>query len=88
MGRVGEVADDFYSEGTEFRRTVAAWARFVFQFKLRSMLFATFFAVLAAVVLLIGGRRLFGRLIDPDPAIEKPSYLSRLSVQQKSNHLS
>ena len=37
-------------------------------------------ALLAAAVLLIGGRRLFGRLIDADPAIEKPSYLSRLSV--------
>ena len=49
-------------------------------FKLRSVLIATFFALLAAVVLLVGGRRLFGRLIDPDPAIEKPSYLSRLSV--------
>ena len=43
-------------------------------------LIATFFALLAAAVLLVGGRRLFGRLIDPDPAIEKPSYLSRLSV--------
>lgn len=77
---VSEVADDFYSEGAEFRRTVAAWARFVFVFKLRSVLIATFFALIAAVVLLVGGRRMFGRLIDPDPAIEKPSYLSRLSV--------
>ena len=74
------MVDAFYSEGAELRRTVAAWARFVFQFKLRSVLIATFFALLAAAVLLVGGRRLFGRLIDPDPAIEKPSYLSRLSV--------
>ena len=77
---VGEVVDDFYSEGTELWRTVTAWVRFVVQFKLRSVLIATFFALLAAAVLLIGGRRLFGRLIDADPAIEKPSYLSRLSV--------
>ena len=68
---VGEVVDDFYSEGTELGRTITAWARFVFQFKLRSVLIATFFALLAAAVLLIGGRRLFGRLIDPDPAIGK-----------------
>ena len=39
---IGEVADDFYSEGTELLRTVTAWVRFVFQFKLRSVLIATF----------------------------------------------
>jgi potassium efflux system protein len=76
----GQVADDFYSEGTELLRTVTAWVRFVVQFKFRSVLIATFLALVAAAVLLIGGRRLFGRLIDADPAIEKPSYLSRLSV--------
>ena len=76
----GEVVDAFYSESAELGRTVRAWSHFVIQFKLRSALIATFFALLAAAILLIGGRRLFGRLIDPDPGLEKPSYLSRLSV--------
>ena len=31
-------------------------------------------------MLLVGGRRLFGGLFEADPAIENPSYLSRLSV--------
>ena len=75
-----EVVDAFYSESAELGRTVRAWSHFVIQFKLRSALIATFFALLAAAILLIGGRRLFGRLIDPDPGLEKPSYLGRLSV--------
>ncbi len=76
---LGEVAEAFYSEGAEFRRTVWSWLRFVLQFKLNSVLGAAFFALLAAVPL-VGGRRLFGRLLFADPAQEAPSYLSRLSV--------
>ncbi|WP_353645588.1 mechanosensitive ion channel family protein [Mesorhizobium sp. WSM2239] len=76
----GEVAEAARGEITELYRTVSSWLRFVVQFKLRSVLFATFFALLAAAILLIGGRRLFGRLFVADGDIETPSYLSRLSV--------
>jgi small-conductance mechanosensitive channel len=76
----GEVAEAARNEATDLYRTVASWVRFVVQFKLRSVLFATFFALLAAAILLIGGRRLFGRLFEADGNVESPSYLSRLSV--------
>ncbi|HET9537756.1 MAG TPA: mechanosensitive ion channel family protein [Mesorhizobium sp.] len=75
-----EVSDAVSTETDKFYRTVSSWLHFVVQFKLNSMLAATFFALVAAVVLLIGGRRLFGGLFEPDPTIEDPSYLSRLSV--------
>jgi small-conductance mechanosensitive channel len=76
----GEVAEAARNEAKDLYRTVSSWVRFVVQFKLRSVLFATFFALLAAAILLIGGRRLFGRLFEADGDVESPSYLSRLSV--------
>ncbi|MBN9250247.1 MAG: mechanosensitive ion channel family protein, partial [Mesorhizobium sp.] len=56
------------------------WISFAFKFKFQAVVIATFLALIAAAVLLIGGKRLFGRLIEADPAAEEPSYLSRLSV--------
>jgi small-conductance mechanosensitive channel len=75
----GEVVDAFYGEAAKLNRTLAAWLRFVLQFKLNSLLAAAFFALCAAVPL-VGGRRLFGSLLHADPAVPSPSYLSRLSV--------
>jgi small-conductance mechanosensitive channel len=75
---IGDVADAFRSEGAKLRRTIGAWLHFVIQFKLNSLLAAGFFALLAAVPLM-GGRRLFGRLMHPDPA-ESPTYLHRLAL--------
>jgi small-conductance mechanosensitive channel len=76
----GEVAEAAKVEAGDLYRTVSSWLRFVVQFKLRSILFATFFALLAAAILLIGGSRLFGRVFEADSDVESPSYLSRLSV--------
>ena len=77
---VFEVIDTFETEMGDFYRTVGSWLRFVVSFKLNSMLAATFFALAAAAVIIIGGRRLFGRLFEPDARVQDPSYLSRLSV--------
>ena len=77
---VGEVLQAAQTETGDFYRTVSSWLRFVVQFKLKSMLAATFFALAAAAVLLIGGRRLFGRVFEADGTIDDPTYLSRLSV--------
>lgn len=71
---------DAQREFSQFYRSVSSWFRFVFQFKFQAVLGATFLALLAAAILLVGGRRLFGRLIEPDHSIEQPTYLSRLSV--------
>jgi len=75
-----EVAEAFVDETDKLWRAVWSWLRFAVQYKLPSMLAATFFALLAAAVLLIGGRRLFGRLLTADPEVTDPPYLSRLSV--------
>lgn len=77
---LGEVASASYGEAERFYRTISSWLKFVVQYKWHSMMAATFFALLVAVVLFFGGRRLFGDLFDPDPQVEEPSYLSRLSV--------
>lgn len=71
--------DDLRAEVVALQRTVTAWLRFVVAFKLQSVLLATLLAVAAAAVLSLGGRRLFGTMMEAgrDAA---PSYLSRLSV--------
>src|SRR5690606_25945227 len=70
-----ELIDDVYNEYTGFYRAVSSWVNFAVRFKFQSILGAAFFALVAAAVLLFGGRRIFGRLIDTDPAVETPSYL-------------
>ena len=75
-----ELIDDVQTEFSSFYRAVSSWLRFVFKFKIQSALAATFFALVAAAVLLVGGRRVFRRVFDADPTAEDPSYLSRLSV--------
>jgi potassium-dependent mechanosensitive channel len=76
---IGDIADAVASESAKLRRTIGAWLHFVIQFKLNSLLAAAFFALLAAVPL-VGGRRLFGGLMHPDPAGPSPSYLHRLTL--------
>lgn len=76
---LGEVVNAFYKEAAKLNRTLTAWLRFVVQFKLNSLLAAAFFALCAAVPI-VGGRRVFGRLLNVDPGLQSPSYLSRLSV--------
>lgn len=76
----GEVVDGAKAATDTLYRSVSAWLRFVINFKLSSALGATFFALIAAVVLLMGGRRMFGHLFDADPEKQDPTYLSRLSV--------
>jgi len=59
---------------------VKSWWRFVSTFKLNSFLAAAFFAVIAALVIQLGARRVLGSLYERDITNEAPSYLSRLSV--------
>ena len=77
---LGQVVVEFRDEVAQVSRTVWSWLRFMVQFKLPSLIGATFFALLAALVLLFGGRRLVGGLIDRQVEEEKPSYITRLSV--------
>ena len=75
-----QVEEDFGSASRDLYRTASSWLRFVIQFKLQSVVSATVLALVAAFVLLVGGRRYLGGLFEPDPTVENPSYLSRLSV--------
>lgn len=75
-----EVADAAESELSALARQLNSWWRFVWKFKFNSILGATFFALLAASLILIGGRILFGQFYSRDAEIATPSYLSRLSV--------
>ncbi len=77
---LGEVAQDFSDELSRLYMTVSSWLKFVVQYKLSSVLTAAFFALAGALVLRIGGGRLFGRLIYADPTEPDPPYISRLSV--------
>ncbi|MBZ9846553.1 mechanosensitive ion channel family protein [Mesorhizobium sp. CA14] len=71
---------DAHDQFTGLYKAVSSWASFAVRFKFQAILAATLMALALAAVLLIGGRRLFGRIFEPDPTVEDPSYLSRLSV--------
>ncbi|WP_274628477.1 mechanosensitive ion channel family protein [Arvimicrobium flavum] len=71
---------DAQHELSTFYQSVASWLRFVVRFKFQAVVGAAILALVAAVVLLVGGRRMFGQLIEADPADDDPSYLTRLSV--------
>ncbi|MDG4851756.1 MULTISPECIES: mechanosensitive ion channel family protein [unclassified Mesorhizobium] len=71
---------DAHDQFTGLYKAVASWLTFALKFKFQAMLAATLMALALAAVLLIGGRRLFGRIFEADASVEEPSYLSRLSV--------
>ncbi|UCI33913.1 mechanosensitive ion channel family protein [Mesorhizobium sp. B4-1-4] len=75
-----QVFSDARDEFRNFYKAVSSWLSFAFKFKFQAILAATFVALGLALVLLVGGRRLFGRVFEADPTNEDPSYLSRLSV--------
>ncbi|TPL52689.1 mechanosensitive ion channel family protein [Mesorhizobium sp. B2-2-4] len=75
-----QVLSDARDEFGNFYKAVSSWLSFAFRFKFQAVLAATFVALGLALVLLVGGRRLFGRVFEADPSNEDPSYLSRLSV--------
>jgi small-conductance mechanosensitive channel len=66
----------------------ASWIQFSLRFKLNAVLAATFLALAAAALLLIGGRRVVGGLVVPDPDAKDPPYVTRVSVAFWSTALS
>ena len=75
-----ETVNAFQSEMGDLYTSVGSWWRFVWSFKLSSVLGVMICAALAAAVLRIGSNRIFGKVFEPDPTVEEPSYLSRISV--------
>ncbi|MCO6407409.1 DUF3772 domain-containing protein [Hoeflea alexandrii] len=70
----------FYAESGDVVRIYGSWANFVIAFKWQALLGWLFFSLLAALVFVPGAYRVFGGLIDRDPADDDPPYTSRLSV--------
>jgi small-conductance mechanosensitive channel len=76
----GKVFDDAKTDAQRFYGAVSSWLVFAFKFKLQAVLAATLMALGLATVMLVGGRRVFGRLLPIHTAEQDPSYLSRLSM--------
>lgn len=75
-----QTVKEFRQELGKLGQSVGAWAVFVIQNKVLSALAATALAFAVALIFLIGGRRVFGHLIEPNPMRTEVSYLARLSV--------
>lgn len=71
---------DASAEFSNLSRAVSSWFSFVLKFKYQAALAATLMALAAALVLHVVVRRIFGRIFEPDPTVEDPSYLGRLSA--------
>jgi potassium-dependent mechanosensitive channel len=67
-------------EFSDFNRVVGSWITFVWKFKSGSLISALLLSVLAAFILISGGYRLFSPMISREIQVEKPNYISRLSV--------
>ncbi|MEW9614989.1 mechanosensitive ion channel family protein [Shinella sp. S4-D37] len=68
------------NETSTFGRTVTAWLQFVWKFKRMQLLGAVALSLMAALVLLSGGYRLFSPFITRAVQQQKPHYITRLSV--------
>ncbi len=68
------------NETSTFGRTVTAWLQFVWKFKRMPLLGAVALSLMAALVLLSGGYRLFSPFITRAVQQQKPHYITRLSV--------
>lgn len=67
-------------ERQAFARTVGSWLTFAWNFKRLQLLSALFLSLCAALVLLLGTRKLFFPLIHREVLSEEPGYITRLSV--------
>lgn len=75
-----KMISDAANEFGKFATAITSWANFAYKYKFNAMIAATVMALIAALILMFGGRRLLGGLFRADPAVEEPSYLTRLSV--------
>ncbi|MFD9896708.1 mechanosensitive ion channel domain-containing protein [Mesorhizobium sp. NPDC059025] len=75
-----KLAVDANAEFSNLYSAVSSWFSFVLKFKYQAAFVATLMALVAALVLHVVVRRIFGRIFEPDPTVEDPSYLSRLSA--------
>ncbi|HZG31206.1 MAG TPA: mechanosensitive ion channel family protein [Ensifer sp.] len=75
-----EAASAFTEEKSDFLQSIGSWFRFIWTFKFYQLMSALFFSLLAALVIVTFSYRLLSPLVRRISGIEKPAYLSRLSV--------
>jgi small-conductance mechanosensitive channel len=75
-----DAAMAFVQEVTQFRQALSSWLTFVWKFKRFPLFAAIFMSLATALILLSGGYRIFGRYLQRRDTVERPSYLSRLSI--------
>lgn len=80
LDTLSDAVTAFGDEKTDFVQAVSSWFSFVWNFKFYQLMSALFFSVLAALVLVIFSYRLLSPVVRRDAGIERPAYLSRLSV--------
>ncbi len=73
-------ASEFGQEVSELWRRVSSWLRFIVRFKLQSVVGATFIALAAAFLLMIGGRKIAASMTANAGDIASPTFLERISV--------
>jgi small-conductance mechanosensitive channel len=70
----------YVNEMGKFGNALASWATFVWKFKRVSLLTAVLISLIAAMVFLSGGYRLFAPYFQRDENVESPSYVNRLAI--------
>lgn len=75
-----EASGALTNETATLGRTATAWLQFVWKFKRMQLLGAVALSLVAALVLLSGGYRLFSPVITRAVQQQKPHYITRLSV--------
>ncbi|WP_252192977.1 mechanosensitive ion channel family protein [Rhizobium sp. CSW-27] len=74
-----EAGEAFLDEISAFHDAMSSWLGFAWKFKKLQLLSAVLLSVGAALVFLVGGYRLFGRMVSRDLKVDRPSYITRLS---------
>lgn len=69
----------FLDEVHTFRDALSGWLSFAWKFKKLQFLSAVVLSLGAALVFLVGGYRLFGRMVNRNLHMEDPPYITRLS---------
>ncbi|MBW9077282.1 mechanosensitive ion channel family protein [Rhizobium pusense] len=77
---LGDASSAFLTELTNLNNAFSSWAAYVWNYKRLPMFGAVTLSIMAALLFLVGGYRLFGSRMERRAFTGAPSYLRRLSV--------
>lgn len=75
-----DASSAFVAEVSNLTNALGSWATFVWNYKRLQMLGAVVLSIMAALLFLVGGYRLFGARMERKAFVGDPSYLRRFSV--------